>query len=426
VRVLLVSQYYAPETGATQNRMQAFVEGLLAKGHEVTVICEQPNHPYGRYQPGYGRRPLHTERRERLTVHRLWVSTSPRKTTTRRLLFYGSFAAGALALTATLPSHDVVFVTSPPLPGALAAALVARLRRTPVVVDVRDLWPAAAQALGELSDGRLLRVSERLERWLYRAAACVTATTRPFCRHIDEVARRPLAVHLPNGALDELVALRERPPPDGQPFRLGYAGNFGIAQGLDIVLDAAARLAGERIEFLLVGGGPLESDLRRQRDERGLVNLELRAGVPASEIGALMLSCHALLIPLRDHALLADFIPSKLYDAMAVGRPVIVAARGESAAFVQQQDCGIVIEPQDGAALADAVRRLAGDRALSARLGARGKAAAPGLARSRQAATLCELLESAASRSDGASPSGGMDMRGGMALRSGPDRCAES
>jgi glycosyltransferase involved in cell wall biosynthesis len=237
---------------------------------------------------------------------------------------------------------------------------------------------------------------EGIERWLYRHAAAVTATTRPFCRHIDSVAGTSVATHIPNGALDSLVALPHRPPPSHVPFRIGYFGNFGIAQGLRIVLDAARILAGDAIEFLLVGAGPLEAELRARAAELGLTNVVLREAVDPDHVGDLLLSCHALLVPLGDHPLLADFIPSKLYDAMAVGRPAIVAARGEAAAFAGEHGVGLVITPEDGEALAAAVRRLLGDRELASRLGVAGKTISAEYARSRQAARLCELLESVA------------------------------
>jgi colanic acid biosynthesis glycosyl transferase WcaI len=393
VRVLLVSQYYSPEIGATQNRMRSFVDALLAAGHSVTVVCEQPNHPEGTFQPGYGRTPLCRERSGRLTVYRTWVATSPHKSPAKRMLFYGSFAAATVAVTVLLHRQDVVLATSPPLPGAFAAVLTARLRRSPVVLDIRDLWPAAAEALGEISDRRLLSFFARIERWMYRNSTAVTATTRPFCKYIDARAHGLRTLHLPNGALDELVSSPERQPPGGPRFRLGYVGNFGIAQGLSIVLDAAERLAGDPVQLMLVGGGPLESELRRQIRERRLSNVELRPAVSTHEVGELLLSCNALLIPLANHPLLADFMPSKLYDAMAVGRPVIVAANGEAPAFVAEHGFGLVVPPEDGTALAAAVRELARDPARAAKLGSAGKARAPSYARSRQADRMCKLLE---------------------------------
>jgi glycosyltransferase involved in cell wall biosynthesis len=392
MKVVVVSQYFPPEAGATQNRMAAFVDGLSGRGHRVTVVCEQPNHPAGVFQPGFGRRPLATERADCRLVRRLWVAASPRKTTLRRLAFYGTFAAGAGVTIALEPRPDVVFATSPPLPGALAAAVAANGRRVPFVLDVRDLWPAAAEALGELSGALPLAALSRAERWLYRHAARVTATTRPFCEHIDRVAGQPVSVHLPNGALDELIALPATPRPGHGTFTVGYVGNLGIAQGLGIVLDAADRLRDADVRFLVVGDGPLSQQLRHERSRRGLDSVEFRPAVPVERVGEIMVGCDALLVPLRAHPLLAYFIPSKLYDAMAVGRPAIVAAEGETAALVREAGCGVVVAPEDGEALASAIRGLAADRTRARALGEAGRAAAAWHARSRMIERLEEVL----------------------------------
>lgn len=396
MKILVVCQYFPPEAGATQNRMDSFVGGLEALGHEVTVICEQPCHPSGIFAPGYGRRPVQTEDAGGRTVHRLWVAASPVKSTPRRLAFYGTFAAGAALACAGVGRPDVVFASSPPLPGVLAVTAVVAARRLPLVVDVRDIWPAAAEALGELSNRRILAAFERAERWMYRRSTSVTATTRPFCRHIDEVAGRRVSVHLPNGALDELVALPDAPRPASDEFVVGYAGNLGIAQGLGIVLDAADRLRDDPVRFVMLGDGPLSAQLRAQAATRGLDRVEFRPGVPVEGIGTFLRSCDALLVPLRDHPAFTDFIPSKLYDAMAVGRPAIVAARGEAPALLDQSGAGLVVAPEDGDALAQAVRRLMGDVEARHAMGAAGRRAAAQLARSRQVARLEEVLAAAA------------------------------
>lgn len=396
MRVTVVSQYFPPEPGATQNRLGTFADALAARGHEVAVVCEQPCHPAGVFQPGFGRRPVVVERLPGQTVKRLWVAASPTKTTARRLLFYGTFAAGATAMALGSRRPDVLFASSPPLPGVLGVAVAARTRRIPLVTDVRDTWPAAAEALGELSNPRLVRAFEHAERALYRASAAVTATTRPFCTHIDGVAGRPVSVHLPNGALDDLVALPDVPPPAGDPFIVGYAGNLGIAQGLGIALDAADALRDESVQFVLLGDGALKAALEAEAARRGLGNVEFRAGIPAMEVGAFLQGCHALLVPLRDHPLLGDFIPSKLYDAMAVGRPALVALRGEGAALAEETGGGLVVGPEDGAALAAAVRRLRDEPGLAKQVALAGRAAAQRLARSRQVEKLETVLLSAA------------------------------
>lgn len=397
MNVAVVSQYYPPEPGGPSNRLGSLVEGLVSRGHRVSVICEQPNHPSGVFQPGYGRRPVAHERRGDATVYRLWVAASPRKTTVRRLAFYGSFASGVVPALLALRRPDVVFASSPPLTAAFAAGVAARLRRTPLVADVRDLWPAAVEALGELTNPRVIRVLERAERRLYGWSSAVTVATGPFVDHVNAVAGRSVAVHLPNGALDSLVELADPGRPDEGPLVVGYAGNLGIAQGLGIVLDAADRLRSAQVRFKLVGDGPLADELRRERDRRGLrATVDIGAGVPTADIGRWLQACDALLVPLRAHRLLESFIPSKLYDAMAVGRPAIVAARGEPAAIVREHACGLVVPPEDGKALAEAVGVLESNRSRAREMGLAGRRAAHLYARSRQVVKLESVLSAVA------------------------------
>jgi glycosyltransferase involved in cell wall biosynthesis len=261
-----------------------------------------------------------------------------------------------------------------------------------MVVDVRDIWPAAAEALGELSNRRVLSAFEGAEKWMYKRSARVTATTKPFCRHIDRIAGWPVSVHLPNGALDELVALPDEPRVRGPDFVLGYAGNLGIAQGLGIVLDAAEHLRGEPVRLVMVGEGPLSAQLREEVRARRLENVELRQGIPVTQVASFLRSCDALLVPLRDHDAFTDFIPSKLYDAMAVGRPVIVAARGEAPALLEESGAGLVVDPEDGPALAAAIRQLGADDEQCETMGAAGRRAAAALTRSRQVERLEAVL----------------------------------
>jgi glycosyltransferase involved in cell wall biosynthesis len=161
-----------------------------------------------------------------------------------------------------------------------------------------------------------------------------------------------------------------------------------------IVLDAAEELAarGADARFVIVGDGPLAAEFRAERDRRGLANVEIRPGVPVSDVAEVLLNSHALLIPLGKHEMLGDFIPSKLYDAMAVGRPALVAASGESAALTEATGCGVVVPPEDGRALADAITGLEQDPVGAAEMAKRGRAAAPEYARSRAIERLEEVL----------------------------------
>ena len=187
LRIVLVSQYFPPEVGATQSRMQSFAEFLASQGHRVTVIAEFPNHPQGVMPPEYQGRLLEDDRSNAYRVLRVWVRTNPEKTQMTRLSFYLSFMTLATAVAPLAGPADVVLATSPPLFAGLAGLAIARANRAPFILDVRDLWPAAATSLMQISAGWETQVAEILERELYRAAEVVTAVTRPFCTHIDRI-----------------------------------------------------------------------------------------------------------------------------------------------------------------------------------------------------------------------------------------------
>ena len=204
LRILLLSQYFPPEVGATQSRMQAFAEYLAARGHDVTVICEFPNHPHGVIPPEYDGHLYEDDRSNPYRVLRVWVKASEEKTQRTRMQFYLSYMAMATAMAPIAGRADVVLATTPPLFTGVAGLALARLNRAPFVLDVRDLWPAAAVSLDQIPSQAAIRRAEGLERLLYREAAAVTAVTQPFCEHIDRDPRprasRPSL--LPNGTLE--------------------------------------------------------------------------------------------------------------------------------------------------------------------------------------------------------------------------------
>ncbi|MEK6274461.1 MAG: glycosyltransferase family 4 protein [Actinomycetota bacterium] len=377
LRVLIVSQYFPPEIGATQTRMQAFGEFLAARGHAVTVICEFPNHPHGVIPDAYRGRLLEDDRSNPYRVLRVWVKANPKKTRSSRMAFYLSFMGLATAVAPLAGRVDVVLATTPPLFAAAAGLAIARLNFAPLVLDVRDLWPAAAIGLNEISTGRALRMAEALERRLYKDAAVVVAVTRPFCAHIDRIRTAPpQTVLIPNGTLERFFVpgdgkarARLSIPPDR--FLVTFAGTHGIAQGLPAALEAAAQA--DDIHFAFVGEGPAKRDLVASARERALHNVSFHSQLPLEEIPAVLAASDALLVPLSAHPTFADFVPSKLFDFMAAGRPVILSARGEAARIVERAGGGVVVEPENPDALARGAKWLAEHPNEASEMGKRGQ-----------------------------------------------------
>ena len=395
LRVTLLSQYFPPEVGATQSRMQAFAEHLAARGHKVTVICEFPNHPHGEIPPEYHGKIVEDDRSNPYRVLRVWVLANPEKTQMTRMGFYLSYMAMATAVAPRAGRADVVLATTPPLFTGAAGLAIARLNRAPLVLDVRDLWPAAAVSLDQISSGWPLKVAESLEQRLYREAAAVVAVTRPFCEHIDRIRMRPPRTTLiPNGTLELFFDSngRTRLGVDDDRFLVTFAGTLGIAQALPTVLDAAERLRDEPVTFAFVGEGPVKDSLVRRARHRGLDNVVFHPQVRLDEVPSVLAGSDALLVPLSSHPTFADFVPSKMVDYMASGRPVIVSAAGESARILERSGGGVAIPPEDPDALVEAVRRLARDGAEAAQMGARGRAFAGTRLRSTQAERLEQVL----------------------------------
>lgn len=403
MRILVFTQFYPPELVAGAVRVHSFASALAAADHDVTVVCEAPNHPAGVVMPAYRGRLARRRRTGRLHVWYVAVATTPVKSTRSRMVFYGSYAAMAGAAGLLLPRPDVVLASSPPLPVGAASALAAWRHRVPWVFDVRDLWPDAAVAAGELADGKVLALAELLERRLYDSATAITTTTEPFRQAIlQRTADRRVEV-LPNGTtrawLDAstlAVDRRELGLPEDR-FVWTYAGNVGLVQGLDAAVDAAARL-GEGFQLLIVGDGPARAALEARSRElpQGLV--AWRPLLPPTVAARYLRASDALLVSLSGHPTLSSFVPSKLFDYCAVGRPIIVAAGTEPRRLIGAANAGLGVTPGDPDALASAVRRLRDEPALRDRLGAAGPAFAEQNLRERQSERMRVLLETVAGR----------------------------
>ena len=397
LRILLLSQYFPPEVGATQSRMQAFAEYLAARGHHVTVICEFPNHPFGVIPEAYRGRLYEDDRSNPYRVLRVWVKASHEKTQRTRMQFYLSYMALATAIAPVAGRADVVFATSPPLFTGLAGLALARLNAAPLVLDVRDLWPAAAVSLNQIPSRHAVTAGEALERLLYQQAAAVTTVTRSFCDHIDRIRDRPpSSILLPNGTLELFFAegqqrsdLHAALGGDGR-FLVTFAGTMGIAQALPSVLEAASQA--DDLAFAFVGEGPLRESLEARVRALGLANVTFHDQVPIEEMPPILASSDALLVPLSAHPTFADFVPSKLIDFMATGKPVILSAQGEAARLLERSRGGVVVPPEDPRALVEAARRLATHPEEAAVMGQRGRAFAATRLRRRQAERLEQLL----------------------------------
>lgn len=381
MRIAYVSHYFVPEPAAPAARVHELARAWVAAGHDVTVLTAFPNHPVGQIPPAYRGRWCTTERLDGIRVLRNWLYAVPNRGVGRRGLDHLSFMLSVLVFgLPRLGQVDVVIASSPTLFSAVSAWLIARLRRVPFVLEVRDLWPEAIIDLGLLRRASLpAQVLAALARFLYAQAARVVVVTESFADRLaaQDVPRAKLAV-IPNGADTRLFS----PEADGRATRaalglddqfvVAYVGSHGLSHGLDAVLEAAARQPD--VIYLMVGDGAERQRLLAERERRGLANVRMLPSVPKPQVPGVYAAADACLVPLRDVPLFETFVPSKLFEALAAGRPVIGAVRGEARAILAHSGGALLVEPEDASAMAEAVQRLRDDASLRAELGRRGRA----------------------------------------------------
>ena len=368
LKILLVSQFFDPEPIA---KGLPFARELRRRGHDVQVLTGFPNYPGGAIYPGWRQRPRHRSTIDGITVTRVPLYPSHDGSGLRRALNYLSFTASAAigALTVTRP--DVVYTYNQP--AGVVGLVLKHLRGVPYVVDVQDLWPDTVASSGMMRNRLVMRLIRLMADGVVAGAAHVVTLAPGMTRVVAERSGRPEAVStivnwaLADDGADADAALAAdgaltaaRPQRTPGRFVATFAGNLGIAQRLDTVLDAAALLRDDPgIVIRLVGDGVEADHLRRRVATEQLTNVELTGRVPLAEAGRLQHESDALLVHLADDPLYSVTIPSKTQACLLSGRPVVMAVRGDAADLVRRAGAGPVVEPGDAVALAEALRGLA-------------------------------------------------------------------
>jgi len=380
LRVTFLTHYFPPEVGPAQTRLHELAKRLIAAGEAVTVVTGFPNYPAGEIFPGYRGKRFMEDSVDGIRVLRTWVFATRSRGFIGRLLNYFSFPVFSLLAVRKLGPTDIIYVQSPPLFTGLAALWFSRLKRAPYIFNVSDIWPQSAVELGVLRNRVAIRLAEWLERHIYRRASRITVPTPGILERL--VARgvpREKIFLLTNGV--DTAAYNVTSPDRELAQRLGlnghkvfmYAGLHGLAQGLDVILEAAKLTRNPDVLYVLVGDGADKAALVAKAQAEGISNVRFLPIQPTSTLPALLNLVYATVIPLRRLDLFKAALPSKLFDSMAAGRPIVAPLWGEAAALVEAAACGLVVEPEDARAVQEAVEKLAADPALAQKLGEQGR-----------------------------------------------------
>lgn len=380
-RVLYVSQYFVSADQPGGVRHWQHTRALARAGHEVTVVTSYVQHKERTVPERYAGRKMVHEVEDGLDVWRTYSTPGYGRDLRSRVASYGTFAWWSALASARVKHPDVVVASSPSLPSAAAAAALARARGARFLLEVRDLWPDSAIAMGLVNDRRTIAAARALESYCYRRADRIVALTEGIRDGMIDQGVSPAKITLITNGVDLEIGAVEGAPPAPAPvpadaFVAMYVGAHGTYSSLETVLDAADRLRDlPQARIILVGGGDRKPALVEEATRRGLDNVVFIDSVPKREVPSWLARADACLLPYQDNPLFAGALPNKAFDYLGAARPIIAAApAGELTAMVERAGCGVAVPPEDGAALAAAIRALAADREGARRMGESGRA----------------------------------------------------
>ena len=385
MKILFLSDNFPPESNAPAIRTVEHAREWIKAGHDVTVVTCAPNFPKGRVFDGYHNRLIQREEIDGIHVVRVWTYITANEGSVMRILDYVSFMLSSVVATLFLKRPDVVIGTSPQFFTAVAAWMVSKLKRRPFIFELRDLWPETILAVGAMKRGRLVRAIERFADFLYRQADLMVPVTEAFARHLEQAGVDPQRIVVVTNGIEpgthrprrDRLELRDEKAIPRDAFVAGYVGTLGMCHGLSVVLDAAKMTRDDgKLHYVLMGDGADKAELVKIARERGLKNLTILDAGPRQEALELLNAVDVSLVLLRNSPLFETVIPSKIFEAMELKKPILLGVRGESRRIVVDEvQCGLAFPPEDADAMVAALRQLERDPTLRKELTDRGSVA---------------------------------------------------
>lgn len=379
MRILFLSHYFPPEGNAPASRVHEMARRWVEAGHEVQVITCVPNVPTGVVYKGYKNRLRQTEIIDGIRVTRVWTYIAANKGKIKRIVNYLSYFVSAFLAGLFVRRPDVVIATSPQFFCGWAGALVAKVRRLPFILEIRDIWPASIVAVGAMQESAVVRLLQYFERKMYAMADHIVTVGECYSAVLRDrgVPSDKMSVIM-NGVDPSIFQpqspdadLRNRLALNGE-FICSYVGTVGMASGLGVVLRAGKLLAEMNrrdIRFMIVGDGAIRAELQAEANRMGLENVIFTGLQPKEMIPKYLSIANACLIHLRQSDVFRNVLPSKIFEAAGMAKPIILGVRGFAERFILDAKAGIAVEPENERQLVDAVLELADNPSLCTRYG---------------------------------------------------------
>jgi len=373
MNILFFSHYFPPEVNAPARRTFDHCKKWVDMGHNVTVITNHPNHPHGKIFPGYSNRFCSREVIDGINVLRAFAFLTPNAGFFRRILNYILYGILALYFSLFVSRPNVIVGTSPQFFCGLFAAFTAKIRRLPFILEIRDLWPESIIVVGALKNQRIIDILTRIELWMYSAADHVVTVTHSFKKDLVEKGVDPEKISVILNGINFSYFTPRLPNPElekqfncADTFNAGYIGTLGMAHSIGTILEAAHRLeingyAG-KFKFFIVGDGAERCSLESQAESLGLENVHFTGLIPKDDIADYWSLLDLSVVHLKKTPLFKTVIPSKIFESIGMGKPLLYGVEGESAEIIDKHQFGVLFEPENVDDLVDNLLLLFNDR----------------------------------------------------------------
>jgi len=355
MKILILTQYFPPEVGAPQNRLYELAIRLQKMGCDIDIHTAMPNYPAMQIDEDYKNKFFIKELYTTLTVYRSWIYVSKSRSILSRLLNYFSFVFSSIMNSNKLPkTYDYILCESPPLFLGISALYYRYFKNAKLIFNVSDLWPESALKLGVITNKYLISLGTCLEEYCYKKSFLITGQTQGICDNIKKRFQEKKVFWLKNG-IDltffekEVISKKSDFGFNENDFVITYAGIIGIAQGLEIIINAAIRLRSiPNLKFWIVGDGPEKDKLKMLATNYQLENIIFTNSQPKSKIHEIIIHSNAAIIPLKKLDLFLGAIPSKIFEWLLCKKPILLGVDGEARQlFITEAKAGYYFEPEN-------------------------------------------------------------------------------
>jgi glycosyltransferase involved in cell wall biosynthesis len=403
MHILFLTDNFPPEGNAPATRTYEHAREWVKLGHKVTIITGAPNFPEGKVFDGYKNSWFSISELEGIEVRRVKTYITANEGFAKRILDFMSFMVTSFIAGLFVKKPDVIIGTSPQFFTAVSAWALSVIKFKPFVFELRDIWPASISAVGAMKGSLAIRILEKVEMFLYKRAKLIVSVTHSFRSELISrgIKAEKIKVVLNGVDLSQYQRANEKDKQYSKKYELedkfvvGYVGTHGLAHALEYIVESAKLLQDlPDVVILFAGGGAAKVGLESSVKEQGLKNVVFIPRQDKKDMPRLWSLCDISLISLKNADLFKTVIPSKIFESMGMGLPMIMTApEGESSELIKKANSGLVVEPESPVAVANAVKTLYSDSSKLSELATNSYRASSSFNRHELATKMLEYLE---------------------------------